>query len=88
MYILRWIALLTGAKGESATPIESKDAAARAAITDLTRQLANVARAKNGLYRESIEDVQSRNVQAALRLRLAREELEAAERVMNGKGKA
>lgn len=55
----------------------------RAAVTALTRQLANVARAKNGLYREAIEDVQSHNVQAALRLRLAREELEAAERVLN-----
>lgn len=36
MYILRWIALLTGAKGESATPVAGKDAAARA-VAEMNR---------------------------------------------------
>lgn len=33
MYILRWISMLTGEKGESATPEPNEDAARRAVTT-------------------------------------------------------
>lgn len=58
----------------------------RLAVTDLQNKLANVARAKNKLYTERLEDVQSSNVQAALRLARAEEDLAAARRILRRDG--
>jgi hypothetical protein len=53
-------------------------------IAQLKQLLANLERVgRNKLYREALEDKQTQVVQAALRLRVARQDLDDAMRILN-----
>lgn len=59
----------------------------RAAFTEQEHRLKNLERVdRNPLYRESLEDKQTEIVQHALRIRLAKEAIDAAWEMVNTKG--
>ena len=71
----------------AATTEHQRRLATERRLAELEKQMANVARAKNRLYRESLENVGFAASQAALRINAMRDELAVIERILERRDK-